>query len=113
MNSLKLTEYQNFEELILYIIDDFYGAKIIDEKSFSDDTITFLTNQVIDYKHNIKKCIKDEINNKPKKRKLTKYNLYISKKIKELKFENPEIKPIHRFSVASQMWKYEKDFIKK
>jgi hypothetical protein len=108
MELLKLIEYQNLEELILYIIDDFYGAQIIDEKSFNDETINFLTNQIISYKNYIRKNIKILINNKPQKRKLTKYNKYISKKIKELKFQNPEIKPIYRFSVASQIWKYDK-----
>ncbi len=111
MDNINYIKFKLYNEIVSYIIDDFYGAMLINNQLFDNDTQTILIDKIIDYKYDMKKTLENMICYRFKKRKLSKYNLYLSKKINEIKLKYPEIEPIYRFSIATQMWQYEKNLI--
>jgi hypothetical protein len=103
-NIYKKIKEKYIEDLICILIDDFYGAMLLNEELFNDETQTLLVNKVIDYKNKIK----EDIKNKKRYRKLTNYNIFMSETLKKLMISHPELEHKDRFKLSAELWQKNK-----
>jgi hypothetical protein len=103
-NIFKICKEKYIEELISIIIDDFYGTMLLNEESFNDEMQTLLINKIINYKNKAK----EDIKNKKRYRKLTKYNIFMSETLKKLMISHPELEHKDRFKLSTKLWQKNK-----